>query len=95
MTIATDSELALGKDGAEPPSSNPFKRLFRSASRAALYGTSVDVHQVSVITCYVTFFVTWSRAPERFKRLFRSASRAALYGTSMDVHQLSAITSHV
>ncbi|WIA36374.1 hypothetical protein OEZ86_007690 [Tetradesmus obliquus] len=53
VEVATHSDLALAKDGAEPPSSNPFMRLFRSASRAALYGTSVDVHQVVVEDEYI------------------------------------------
>ncbi|WIA16180.1 hypothetical protein OEZ85_012894 [Tetradesmus obliquus] len=53
VEVATHSDLGPAKDGAEPPSSNPFKRLFRTASRAALYGTSVDVHQVVVEDEYI------------------------------------------
>jgi hypothetical protein len=36
------------KPGALPPSKSFAGRLLQSASKAALYGTSVDVHQVCV-----------------------------------------------
>jgi hypothetical protein len=44
VVVTMDAEA--GPNGADPPEPNPLKRLMKSASRAILYGTSVDVHKV-------------------------------------------------